>query len=160
MRRTLTALLLTLGFVGVCAQPFDPFQPENPIVMGRGGSYTATATGYNSFFYNPWNWGFIPLHLSSRGWKLLDYDPPNEALLSSPDGGRLLRLVSHQRRTSTTDIGGNIIDLGEMLLQPDNITNILSASQKEMEAVLGVIEEIGDSGCSPSAIVGQTERQK
>ena len=53
MRRSLTILLLLLGAIGVSAQPFDPFQPANPIVMGRGGSFTATASGYNSFFYNP-----------------------------------------------------------------------------------------------------------
>ena len=53
VRRSLTILLLLLGAIGVSAQPFDPFQPANPIVMGRGGSFTATASGYNSFFYNP-----------------------------------------------------------------------------------------------------------
>lgn len=53
MHRSLSILLLLLCAVGVYAQPFDPFQPANPIVMGRGGSFTATASGYNSFFYNP-----------------------------------------------------------------------------------------------------------
>ncbi|MCK4515923.1 MAG: hypothetical protein KAU31_11735, partial [Spirochaetaceae bacterium] len=53
MRRSLTILLILFGAVGVYAQPIDLFQPANPIVMGRGGSFTATASGYNSFFYNP-----------------------------------------------------------------------------------------------------------
>ena len=53
MRRTYIVALLALCAVAAEAQPFDPFQPENPVVMGRGGSFTATATGYNSFFYNP-----------------------------------------------------------------------------------------------------------
>lgn len=46
-------LLLIVCAAGVSAQPFDAFLPANPIVMGRGGSFTATATGYNSFFFNP-----------------------------------------------------------------------------------------------------------
>ena len=54
MRRTyLLFLLLALCAVVPSAQPTDPFRPEHPIVMGRGGSYTATAHGYNSFFHNP-----------------------------------------------------------------------------------------------------------
>jgi hypothetical protein len=49
-------MLITCAAVSAASawsQPFDPFQPAHPIVMGRGGSYTATASGYNSFFYNP-----------------------------------------------------------------------------------------------------------
>jgi hypothetical protein len=30
-----------------------PFLPKNPIVIGQGGSFTANAEGYNSFFQNP-----------------------------------------------------------------------------------------------------------
>jgi hypothetical protein len=51
-RRQFTILMLLLAST-LSAQPFDPFQPANPVVMGRGGSFTADATGYNSFFYNP-----------------------------------------------------------------------------------------------------------
>lgn len=53
MRRTCLLLLLTVSAIGVGAQPSDLFRPEHPAVMGRGGSFTATATGYNSFFHNP-----------------------------------------------------------------------------------------------------------
>lgn len=35
------------------ADPFDPFQPSHPSVLGRGGSFVATAEGYNTFFHNP-----------------------------------------------------------------------------------------------------------
>ncbi|HKJ85121.1 MAG TPA: hypothetical protein VKA06_03545, partial [Spirochaetia bacterium] len=53
MRRLFTVMLAFAATVGISAQPLDPFMPENPVVMGRGGSFTATAAGYNSFFYNP-----------------------------------------------------------------------------------------------------------
>ncbi len=53
MRRTYLLLLLTVVSIGVGAQPSDLFRPEHPAVMGRGGSFVATATGYNSFFHNP-----------------------------------------------------------------------------------------------------------
>jgi len=53
VRALYTALILLVCAVGLQAQPFDPFMPESAVVMGRGGSFTATATGYNSFFYNP-----------------------------------------------------------------------------------------------------------
>jgi len=82
VRRSLTILLLLLGAIAVSAQPFDPFQPANPIVMGRGGSFTATASGYNSFFYNPAGfardgeltltsanvWAFTDRNLVSLAW--------------------------------------------------------------------------------------------
>ncbi len=53
MRRLCTVVLVFATTVGISAQPLDPLMPENPVVMGRGGSFTATASGYNSFFYNP-----------------------------------------------------------------------------------------------------------
>jgi hypothetical protein len=31
----------------------EPFIPLSPVVMGQGGSYIASAQGYNAFFYNP-----------------------------------------------------------------------------------------------------------
>ncbi len=53
MRRTYLVVLLISCAVVADAQPSDPFRPEHPIAMGRGGSFTATAQGYNSFFSNP-----------------------------------------------------------------------------------------------------------
>ncbi|MFW5744905.1 MAG: hypothetical protein ACOCW3_05635 [Spirochaetota bacterium] len=53
MRPTVLLLLFIASAVAGWAQPVDPFSPENPVVMGRGGSFTAKATGYNSFFANP-----------------------------------------------------------------------------------------------------------
>ena len=53
VRRTVLLLLFIASAVAGWAQPVDPFSPENPVVMGRGGSFTAKATGYNSFFANP-----------------------------------------------------------------------------------------------------------
>ncbi|MEE8441408.1 MAG: hypothetical protein V3S41_06785, partial [Spirochaetia bacterium] len=76
MRRSLTLLLLLFGALRVFAQPFDPFQPANPIVMGRGGSFTATASGYNSFFYNPAGFardGELTL-ASANIWAFMDRD--------------------------------------------------------------------------------------
>ncbi len=76
MRRSLTLLLILFGAVGVSAQPIDPFQPANPIVMGRGGSFTATASGYNSFFYNPAGFardGELTL-TSANIWAFMDRD--------------------------------------------------------------------------------------
>ncbi|MBU8914242.1 MAG: hypothetical protein KOO61_09480 [Spirochaetales bacterium] len=76
MRRSLTILLLLLGAIAVSAQPLDPFQPANPIVMGRGGSFTATASGYNSFFCNPAGFardGELTL-TSANLWAFMDRD--------------------------------------------------------------------------------------
>lgn len=53
VRRTFLLVLIIASAVAGWAQPTDPFSPENPVVMGRGGSFTAKATGYNSFFANP-----------------------------------------------------------------------------------------------------------
>ncbi len=53
MQRTYLLFLLTVSAIGVGAQPADLFRPEHPAVIGRGGSFIATATGYNSFFHNP-----------------------------------------------------------------------------------------------------------
>jgi hypothetical protein len=50
--------------------------PENPVAMGRGGSFTATATGYNSFFYNPAGFargGELTL-ASANIWAFMDRD--------------------------------------------------------------------------------------
>ena len=76
MRRSLTILLILFGAIGVYAQPIDLFQPANPIVMGRGGSFTATASGYNSFFYNPAGFardGELTL-TSANVWAFMDRD--------------------------------------------------------------------------------------
>jgi len=76
VRRSLTLLLILFGAIGVYAQPLDPFQPANPIVMGRGGSFTATASGYNSFFYNPAGFardGELTL-TSANLWAFMDRD--------------------------------------------------------------------------------------
>ena len=52
--RTLTIAVALLAVAAtLSSSPLDPFAPENPVVMGRGGSFTATARGYNSFFSNP-----------------------------------------------------------------------------------------------------------
>jgi len=76
VRRSLILLLLIVGALGVGAQPIDPFQPANAIVMGRGGSFTATASGYNSFFYNPAGFarnGELTL-TSANLWAFMDRD--------------------------------------------------------------------------------------
>ena len=76
MRRSLTLICLILVAAGLYAQPFDPFLPANPIVMGRGGSFTATASGYNSFFYNPAGFareGELTL-ASANVWAFMDRD--------------------------------------------------------------------------------------
>lgn len=97
MRRSLTILLLLLGAIAVSAQPFDPFQPANPIVMGRGGSFTATASGYNSFFYNPAGfardgeltltsvnvWAFMDRDFVSTAWDIAGTGA--STLLGTPD---------------------------------------------------------------------------
>jgi len=69
-------LCLLLTAASLSAQPFDPFQPANPIVMGRGGSFTATASGYNSFFFNPAGFardGELTL-ASANAWAFMDRD--------------------------------------------------------------------------------------
>lgn len=76
MRRTYLLFLLSLCAVAAVAQPSDPFRPEHPIVMGRGGSFTATASGYNSFFYNPAGFargGELTL-ASANLWAFMDRD--------------------------------------------------------------------------------------
>lgn len=68
--------LLIVCVAGAWAQPTDPFMPQNPVVMGRGGSYTANATGYNSFFHNPAGFaGGGELTLASANvWAFMDRD--------------------------------------------------------------------------------------
>ena len=54
MKRLLFVLSIALIAAGVgFAQFDDPFMPQNPIVMGQGGSFVANAEGYNAFFNNP-----------------------------------------------------------------------------------------------------------
>jgi len=53
LRRVLAGALMLVCSGMLFGQTLDPFAPENPSVMGRGGSFTATANGYNSFFTNP-----------------------------------------------------------------------------------------------------------
>ncbi|MFP4550594.1 MAG: hypothetical protein ACLFNT_07305 [Spirochaetales bacterium] len=45
--------MLLLATPLVFSQSLDPFTPENPSLMGRGGAFTASPEGYNSFFTNP-----------------------------------------------------------------------------------------------------------
>lgn len=109
MRRSL--LMISLFFlVGILhAQPFDPFQPTNPIVMGRGGSFTATATGYNSFFYNPAGFardGELTL-TSANVWAFMDQDlvslVRDQNLLSSFTGGSSLSQVAPSMNSRSFD---------------------------------------------------------
>ena len=76
VRRTLLLLLIISSAVAGWAQPADPFSPENPVVMGRGGSFTAKATGYNSFFANPAGFaGAGELTLASMNlWAFMDQE--------------------------------------------------------------------------------------
>ena len=53
MHRSVAVLVCLVLASFAWAEPFDPYRPESALVMGRGGSFTATASGYNSFFYNP-----------------------------------------------------------------------------------------------------------
>ncbi len=54
MKRLLFFFSIALIAAGVgFAQFDDPFMPQNPIVMGQGGSFIANAEGYNAFFNNP-----------------------------------------------------------------------------------------------------------
>ncbi len=76
LRRFASTVLLLLAAAALWAQPFDPSRPENPIVMGRGGSFTADASGYNSFFYNPAGFargGELTL-ASATVWAFMDRD--------------------------------------------------------------------------------------
>jgi hypothetical protein len=53
LRHTIWLIAFLSCATFLVSQSLDPFAPENPSVMGRGGSFTASATGYNSFFSNP-----------------------------------------------------------------------------------------------------------
>jgi hypothetical protein len=69
-------ILCACSIMSAWSQPFDPFQPAHPIVMGRGGSYTATASGYNAFFYNPAGFaldGELTV-ASTSAWAFMDGD--------------------------------------------------------------------------------------
>jgi len=48
----IVVVMATMVAAGAFAQ-VDPFFPPNPATIGRGGSFTADAQGYNAFFYNP-----------------------------------------------------------------------------------------------------------
>ncbi len=49
------AVIFLLFSISAFAAQIDeaPFLPLSPAIMGQGGSYIASAEGYNSFFYNP-----------------------------------------------------------------------------------------------------------
>jgi len=73
--------------------------------------------GEDSYLNNSWTWGFVPLHLSQRGWRLLRFSPLDEVLLVSPEGDRMLRIVSFQQYNSTPGINGATLDLETYLNQ-------------------------------------------
>lgn len=72
--KKLTAICILLFSCFTVSAQTDPFFPMNPSTIGKGGSYTADAQGYNSFFYNPAGFaGNSELTLLSvNGWSIMD----------------------------------------------------------------------------------------
>lgn len=65
----------------------------------------------DKFLNDAWNFGWTPLHLLSRGWRLTHYESVSEAKLLSPNGNRIVRIVSAQRFESSSDAGELLLDL-------------------------------------------------
>jgi hypothetical protein len=72
----------------------------------------------DSYLNNSWTWGFVPLHLSQRGWRLLTFNPVDEVLMVSPESDRMLRIVAIEHYNSTPGIEGETLDLETYLNQP------------------------------------------
>jgi hypothetical protein len=111
MNKLIIVLMSFFLVSAVFAQDEDPvrieprFAPQNPIVMGQGGSFTANAEGYNSFFLNPA--GFAKKSeftiVSANPWlyttsELLDWvtDPENPVLgaIEASEGSNTMSIMA------------------------------------------------------------------
>ena len=52
MKKVIIVVVLLACSISSFAQ-LDPFNPPNALTMAQGGAFTAVATGYNAFYYNP-----------------------------------------------------------------------------------------------------------
>jgi len=53
MKKIMLFFVALLGAAMPIMAQVDPFMPLNPVTLGQGGSFTASAEGYNAFFFNP-----------------------------------------------------------------------------------------------------------
>lgn len=53
MKKIIIIIVLVLSCSLSAFAQLDPFNPPNAMTMAQGGAFTAVATGYNAFYYNP-----------------------------------------------------------------------------------------------------------
>ena len=156
MRRTVLLLLFIASAVAGWAQPVDPFSPENPVVMGRGGSFTAKATGYNSFFANPAGFaGDGELTLASVNvWAFMNRELVTIA--QEIAGGQLSFGRSATPRSTDPDayesLQDNFAELGEWAESEDPAT--MEAILNEAAGTSGIEWEEGDDIADVLAAAG------
>ena len=125
-----------------------PFVPRHPIVMGQGGSFTANAQGYNSFFLNPAGFrkGNELSVLSINPWlystsELLEWigDPENPLVSAVGGQAEIMRVgtkaLSAEQQTlvdSYLSDAGIDLDISNVdwstITVPDAVTTVTNAS--------------------------------
>ncbi|MAG13955.1 MAG: hypothetical protein CMN78_05110 [Spirochaetales bacterium] len=127
MKTLLLFMLIGLVSFAAFAQDEDPkqieppFMPKNPIVVGQGGSFTANAEGYNSFFLNPagfarkneftltsanpWVYTTMPL----INWLL---EPDNPLLTAGQSQGAATMQAKSLTQAQEDQLNGYLVDAG------------------------------------------------
>lgn len=148
LRRTFILILLTVCVLAAGAQPISPFQPENPVVMGRGGSFTATATGYNSFFVNPAGFargGELTL-ASVNGWAFMDRDLVSLVQDFAGTDITLSPSIAGPARTGSTGFGSRSIDPAAFAGLEDSFADLQAWIESEDPAVVeDILQEAADN---------------
>ncbi|MFP4114034.1 MAG: conjugal transfer protein TraF [Spirochaetota bacterium] len=137
--------------------------------MGRGGSFTATASGYNSFFYNPAGfarggeltlasvnlWGFADRELISLAQEIAEGDISTSRSLSDGDGSRAFDPEDYE------DIAEDLGGLQEWIENEDPA--VIESIVQDAAEDTGITYESGDdiadiiASAGPEDIVGFLE---
>jgi hypothetical protein len=75
-------------------------------------------SGVEPVFFNEWNLGWVPTHLTSRSWHLERYEPSGTVELTSPSDGRRVALVAPGDRdavATSTNPDRIVFDIGALL---------------------------------------------
>jgi len=150
---TIIMLCATSGFADTIVE--QAFVPLSPAIMGQGGSYIASAQGYNSFFYNPAGFsrgsgGFTALSSStwifSRPDLLLGQITQN--IVGSQTSSSLLNYINSQITTGGLGIGsslgfgyiGNGFGLGSVFIMNSSLYGATAlGATGDLTATLGFI---------------------
>ncbi len=110
----LAVILLAAASAFAATYYEEPFAPLSPVVMGEGGSFIASAQGYNAFFYNPAGFSRSSgaFTLSSNSWI---YSRPDllisqvaQAVAGTQTSASLLNFIDSQVTTGGLGVGSSI----------------------------------------------------